>query len=127
MIEQLIKSEFGDYYQKLNHGNRVNGDYATDSKSCKDVEGDWSNCPCCGLRPKAWVFDNRRQTMCGCWNSRYDYFSVMAESIMSVHVRTGGKLMTEYDLDALRKNWNEYCATMINPCDHSDLRIEDKW
>lgn len=23
--------------------------------------------------------------------------------------------------------WNEYCGTMVNPCNHVDLRFEWKW
>jgi hypothetical protein len=77
----------------------------------KGVGEGWENCPCCGLQPKEWVFDNGRSTACGCWESRYDHFSIHAESIMSVHKRTEGKNMTEYDSDALRKNWNHWCET----------------
>ena len=77
----------------------------------KEPEGEWNKCPKCGLKPKAWQFDNGRFTACGCWNSEYDHFSVRAESVMSVYKRTNGKKMNEYDSDGLRKNWNHYCET----------------
>lgn len=77
----------------------------------KDTDGEWESCPCCGLKPKEWLFDNGRTTACGCWESKYNHFSISAESIMSVHRRTGGKKMTEYDSDDLRKNWNHWCKT----------------
>ena len=75
----------------------------------KDVEGDWSVCRCCGLRPRVWVFDNGQLTACGCWNSKYDHFSISAESITGVYRRTGST--AEYDRDNLRKNWNNWGET----------------
>ena len=111
-----------------NHSYRVNYTH-----NCIDVHenvpdnGHWMKCPYCNLLPKIWEFDNGRRTACGCWNSKYDYFSVRAESIMSVHTRTNGKGLNQYVSDQLRVNWNEYCATMINSCSHNDLREEDKW
>lgn len=93
----------------------TNGYHPHSSHNCidsfTDPAGDWSECPCCGLKPKAWIFDNGRYTACGCWKSKYEHFSIKAESIMSVHNRTDGKAMNEYDRDALRKNWNHWCAT----------------
>ena len=71
--------------------------------------GEWSECPRCGLRPKVWVFDNGRSTACGCWNSRYDHFTIHAESIVSVYKRTGSTI--DYDHDGLRAAWNHWCAT----------------
>ena len=74
-----------------------------------DPEGEWISCPFCGLRPRVWVFDNGRKTACGCWNDRYQGFSISAESVMSVYRRTG--CTQEYDVDALRTNWNHWCST----------------
>lgn len=125
MIEKLVRTEFGDYTVKYNHGYKVNSDYI-----CIDVyenvedEG-WLNCPCCGLKPKVWVFDNGRNTACSCANNKYDAFNVKAESIMSVLKRTGST--KEYDSNKLKNNWNNYCFTMINSCNHADLRLEGKW
>jgi hypothetical protein len=45
---------------------------------------------------------------------------------MSVHIRCDGNL-TEYSSDQLRLSWNEYCATMINPCNHADLWVQGRW
>ena len=70
---------------------------------------EWDDCPRCGLKPKVWIFNNGRSTGCGCHNSKYDHFSVDAESIVSVYVRTGGTV--EYNSDDLHKNWNHYCRT----------------
>lgn len=126
MIEVVVNSVWGQYTQKLNHGYHVHTGYFC-IDSYKEVSDDkhWEKCPCCGLKPKVWEFDNGRQTACGCWKSKYDLFSVRAESIMSVWSRTGS--LITYNSDQLRLNWNEYCATVVNPCNHSDLRFEDKW
>lgn len=93
----------------------------------KDPEGEWDNCPCCGLKPKVWCFDNGRSTACGCWECKYDHFSVNAESIMSVHKRTDGKKMTEYDSDALRTNWNHWCKTGEVLFEHASKRNDGRW
>lgn len=124
MITVTVNGEFGEYKQKMNHGYRVNFTY-----QCCDFykDTDWQECPCCRLKPKVWEFSNGRQTACGCGNSKYDHFSVFAESIMSVHKRTGGARMDEYKKDELHKNWDEYCHTMVNPCSHYDLRLLYKW
>lgn len=127
MIVKTIETEFGSYEQKHNHGYTVHTDYfCIDAYKTPENIDDWMNCPCCGLKPKIWTFNNGRATACGCWENRYDIFSVRAESIMSVHTRCNGNLQ-EYSSDQLRLNWNEYCATMISPCDHADLRFEGKW
>lgn len=127
MITKTIVTEFGSYEQKYNHGYEVHTDYfCIDAYETPENIDDWMNCPCCGLKPKTWVFDNGRSTACGCWENRYDIFSVRVESIMSVHIRCNGNLQ-EYSSDQLRLNWNEYCTTMINPCNHADLRFEGKW
>lgn len=93
----------------------------------KDTEGDWNKCPCCGLKPKQWVFDNGRKTACGCFKSTYDIFSIHAESIMSVHVRTNGKNMTEYNSEELRKNWNHWCSTGEILFEHAGKRNDGRW
>jgi len=127
MIEVKIQSEFGEYTQRLNHGHKVNWDYTcTDAYQPTADNQEWSKCPCCNLTPRIWTFNNGRGTACGCGNSIYDHFSVYAESIMSVVTRCGGSAV-EYDCDELRKNWNEYCATMVSPCSHADLRLLDRW
>lgn len=125
MIEKTINSEFGSYNAKFNCGYMVHS-YIDSIDAYIEPDGDWLSCPCCGLKPKVWSFSNGRSTSCGCWNTRYDHFSIQAESIMSVHTRCDGSIV-EYDSDALRKNWNEYCQTGIPTCIHGDLRIEGKW
>ena len=72
--------------------------------------GKWLDCPNCGLKPKIWEFDNGRSTACGCGENRYQHFSIHAESIMSVVGRFNGST-TDYDSDALRKNWNWWVET----------------
>lgn len=101
MIETTTKSEFGSYKQKKNHGYTVHTDYFC-IDAYEDVPEDkhWEKCPCCGLKPKIWTFDNGRSTACGCWENRYDIFSVRAESIVSVHIRCNGNLQ-EYSSDQL--------------------------
>jgi hypothetical protein len=85
----------------------------------------WEKCTDCGLRPLIWEFDNGRATACGCGTSPYEHHSIHAESVRSVVERCGGSAM-EYDLDALRNNWNQWVKTgkgvMIK-----DLRKEGKW
>jgi len=115
------------YERKINHGYRVNVIYyCTDVYKDTVGSSEWASCPCCNLQPKIWKFDNGMQTGCGCGNNDYDHFSVMAESIMSYLSRNDGSLIG-FDGDLLRKNWNEYCATMINPCSHGDLRFLGRW
>ena len=127
MISKIINCEFGHYKQSVNHGHKVHTfNDSIDAYKEPSNGGYWSTCPCCNEKPLTWCFDNGRSTSCGCWSSTYDHFSVNAESIMSVHTRCDGTL-SEYDGDGLRKNWNEYCATMINPCSHGDLIFLDRW
>lgn len=127
MVLQEVTTEFGTYDVKYNHGFPVHSGYF-----CIDAYQDvpeheyWEKCPCCGLQPKIWRFNNGRSTACGCWESIYDHFSVHAESIMSVHIRCNCNL-AEYNSDQLRLNWNEYCATMVNPCNHADLWVQGRW
>lgn len=123
----LIETEFGSVQQKVNHGHVVHASHnCIDAFSDAPDYEDWLNCPCCGLRPKIWTFNNGRQTACGCWTSKYDHFSVMAESIMS-HVNRNNGSANGYDCDELRKNWNEYCKTCENNHDHSSLRLLGRW
>lgn len=91
----------------------------------KNAEGDWSACPCCGLRPKVWQFDNGRSTACGCWTNTYDHFSIHAESIMSVLKKTGET--TKYDSDELRINWNHWCATGEELFKRASKRTDERW
>ena len=115
------------YEAKYNHGYKVNR-YINCIDAFEDVPDDehWSKCPCCNLKPKVWRYNNGRETVCGCSNSMYDIFSVQAESICSWINRNSGNV-SGYEYDQLRLNWNEYCATMINPCSHGDLYSEGKW
>lgn len=127
MIEITIDSEFGSYKQKYNCGHRVNYthmciDAYKDPPECEE----WLSCPCCGLKPKVWLFGNGRSTACGCGNSVYDHFSICAESIMSVHTRCSGNL-SEYHTESLRESWNEYCQTGIPTVIHGDLMLQGKW
>jgi hypothetical protein len=75
----------------------------------KEVENkeDWLSCSVCKQKPKVWTFDNGRFASCMCHNSKYDNFTIRAESIMSVISRCNGSAI-EYDSDELRKNWNHY-------------------
>lgn len=111
---------------KTNHGYQIN--FFHNCINCYQFpkKGDWSTCPNCNLKPKVWRFENVLQTACGCWNSKFDIFSVSAESIISVYHRCKGDL-PEWNSDQLRINWNEYCATMINPCSHTDLQELGRW
>jgi hypothetical protein len=88
---------------------------------------EWSECPYCKQKPKIWTFDNGRSTACGCGKSMYDHFSIHAESIMSVHKRTDGKGMTEYDSDGLRKNWNHWCESGEILFEHAGKREDGRW
>ena len=70
----------------------------------------WDECPNCGLKPKIWVFDNGRFTMCGCVGGELGHFSIRAESILSYY-KNSGRAFDGYDTDGLRKNWNHWCIT----------------
>ncbi len=104
-MDNTGKQAFGPL---LNNGFKVH-DWHYCIPSYKEPLGEWDACPCCGLAPKVWVFDNGRFTACGCWNSKYSHFSIGAESIMRVLTRTGG--FTEYSDDDHRINWNQWCKT----------------
>ena len=93
----------------------------------RDTDGGWLDCPCCGLKPKQWVFNNGRSTGCGCGNSDYDHFSIHAESIMSVHNRTDGKRMTDYVTDDLKNNWNHWVETGQILFEHASKRDDGLW
>ena len=75
----------------------------------KDVD-EWKECPNCGLKPKIWVFDNGKSTACGCWESKYDHFSIRAESILSYINRNRGSAIG-YNFDELKENWNHWVET----------------
>jgi len=126
MEKRTVVTEFGEYVEYSNHGYVVHGShFCIDAYQYVAADQEWLFCPACNLKPKVWCFDNGRSTACGCWNDRYDIFSIKDESIMSVYTRTGGT--SEYDGDGLRKNWNKYCESGIVPCSHEMLRAEGKW
>lgn len=128
MIKKLVETEFGGFLAKYNHGYLVTNSYKCIlAYKSPENESEWSYCPCCGLKPKIWTFNNGRSTACGCGHDEYNHFSVCAESIMSVHERTNGSELNQYNSDSLRRNWNEYCATFINPCSHADLIELGRW
>lgn len=91
-----------------------------------DSDG-WLQCPNCGLKPRVWVFGNGRSTACGCGEDQYDHFSIHAESVVSVHMRTDGKKMTEYKGDGLRLNWNHWCRTGEELFVHASRRNDGRW
>ena len=94
----------------------------------KDPIAEYLPCPNCGLKPKVWVFDNGRSTACGCWNSKYDHFSIHAESIMSVIKRSSnGEDCTGYDPAALRDNWNHWAQTGGILFVHARYRTDGRW
>ncbi len=112
----------------------IRNDYLThsfceciDSYKKPEYPEQWECCPKCSLKPKVWCFDNGRSTACGCWESKYDHFSVRAESKMSVHNRTDGKKMTDYDIDELCKNWNHWCNTGEILFEHASKRDDGRW
>jgi len=93
----------------------------------KETETPWTKCPCCGLHPRVWIFDNGRSTSCGCWQDTYNIFSVYAESVMSVHERTDGKNMLLYDPDGLRNNWEHWCETGVLLFEREGRRADGRW
>jgi hypothetical protein len=88
--------------------------------------GYWIKCPNCGLRPRIWIYDNGRSTACGCWENKYDHFSIHAESIMSVVKRTSGSI-AEYNQSDLMKNWNHWCKTGEELFKHAMYRDDGRW
>lgn len=97
-----------------------------DAYKSVDNPEEWDNCPHCGLIPKVWIFDNGRSTACGCGETKYNHFSIHAESIMSFVKRTGGSL-ADYDGDELRKNWNHWCRTGEVLFEHAGKRTDGRW
>lgn len=84
----------------------------------------WLTCPFCGLKPKVWIFDNGRSTACGCWNSKFDHFSIHAESIMSKHKRKTD--MSDHGQDFMN-NWNHWCKTGEELFLHAGQREDGRW
>jgi hypothetical protein len=72
---------------------------------------DWRSCPKCGVRPRAWVFNNGRTAKCLC-SGKYDPAPARAESIHSHVNRTGSA--AGYNFDALRIAWNQHVETGQN-------------
>ena len=106
--------------------NILEGKYmCTDAYSIPKNPMMWEMCTDCGLRPLIWEFDNGRATACGCGKDTYEHHSIHAESVRSVVERCDGSAM-EYDLDALRNNWNQWVKTGKGVM-HKDLRDEGKW
>lgn len=101
--------------------------YVSPEQDLTIPEGEWEPCPNCKLTPKVWRFDNGRRTACGCWESMYDHHSIHAESIMSVHKRTGGVQMNLYDSDELRLNWNHWCNTGEHLFIPISMGGKDRW
>lgn len=87
---------------------------------------EWLNCPNCGLKPLTWEFNNGESTACGCGESRYNHFSVYAESIMSYLKRNDGSALG-YNHNALRKNWNHRVETGEELFIHAGLRQDGRW
>lgn len=101
----------------LNNSTTYSRYICIDAYKTPENPEDYHLCPNCGLTPKVWIFDNGRSTACGCGESQYNHFSVRAESIMSCLKRNNGNL-SNYDRDALRKNWNHWVETgeiLFNP------------
>lgn len=94
--------------EKINNNFSVNTTYRLIDSYEEIKETGWNNCPKCQSQPKVWSFDNGKFAACKCGENKYKHFSVQAESIMSYAKRNNGSLKN-YDLDNLRKKWNEYC------------------
>lgn len=84
------------------------------------------NCSNCELKPLTWEFNNGESTACGCGESRYNHFSIYAESIMS-YVKRNDRNALGYDHDALRKNWNHWVETKEELFLHAGLRNDGRW
>jgi hypothetical protein len=79
-------------------------------KPIGETEMEWLACPVCKVHPRIWEFDNGRYAKCVC-GDLYEGAQASAESIMDVHIRDGGNV-SAYDVDDLRKAWNERVNTM---------------
>ena len=84
------------------------------------------NCPNCRLKSLIWEFNDGESTACGCGKSRYDHFSINAESIMS-YVKGNDGSALGYDHDALRKNCNHWVETGEELFLHAGLRQDGRW
>lgn len=86
--------------------------YHIDSYKTPEDENDWMNCPRCNLKPKINVFDNGEYTRCGCYNNKYDGFTITCDETIGDCVRrTGG--FAEYNNESLKNNWNKYCKEQL--------------
>ncbi len=92
----------------------------------EEPQGEWDKCPNCNYTPKVWEFNNGASTACACGESKYNHFSIHAESIMSHHKRHDGSVLT-YDCDALRKNWNHWTKTGEELFKHAQHRNDERW
>jgi hypothetical protein len=87
---------------------------------------EWLPCPNCNLKPKVWIFDNGQSTGCGCGESRYDHFSIHAESIMSYAIRNAGSIDGR-DRNELKNNWNHWVKTGEIIFQHAGKRSDGRW
>lgn len=72
----------------------------------------WLSCPKCGVKPRAWEFDNGSYAACLC-SEKYarGECDVSSESIGDYYRRL--KTAVDYDHDGLRKNWNARCEKKL--------------
>ena len=94
--------------------------------SYKEPEGKWLQCRNCGLTPKVWLFDNGRGTACGCWNNKYQHWSIHAESALS-STENRDNPESSYHPDDLRQNWNHWCETGEILFEHASKRNDGRW
>lgn len=121
-LDKLFKSELRQI--KL---DKVWGKYiCIDAYKIPENFYEWNFCPNCGLRPLTWEFNNGSSTACGCGESVYDHFSIVAESIMSYVSRNNGSALY-YDHKQLKNNWNHWCETGEKLETNETLKSEDKW
>lgn len=85
----------------------------------------WLPCPVCGAIPKVWEFDNGRSTGCKCHNSKYDHFSIHAESVMSCDKNDGHT--KNYACDGLKGNWNHWVLTGETNFEPAVKRSDGRW
>ena len=67
----------------------------------------WLKCPKCNSLPKLWIITNFRYASCKCAVDAYSNHTIEATSVGD-YGRSNDWVLTGFDNDELRKNWNSY-------------------
>jgi len=125
LLAAVMRSKRALHREALKYEYHYSYDLIDDYIFPDDID-EWLECPVCKSKPKIWTFNNGRRTGCKCHNSKYDHFSICAESIMS-HIKRHNGSAIKYDCDALKKNWNKWVKTGKIVFKHAGQRKDNRW